>query len=139
MKGITFAAGLLLACSAFAGGNETKKNSGPAYDRSTETKFTGKIAEIRETPKDQALGGIHITVTGKDMDIYVGPTDFVKIFGADLKVGEEVEVLASKVKFDGNEILLAREIRMGHVTLILRDDTGWPNWDWNKPTIPTGL
>jgi hypothetical protein len=140
MKTITTAAGLMLALSAFGGGKDVK-SAAPEYQRAAETKFMGKVAEVREVGKESALDGIYLTVTVKTdrVNVYLGPKDFVKIFGVTFKAGEEIEVLGAKAQFEGSELILGREIRIGAVTLILRDDSGWPNWDYNKPrALPTG-
>ncbi len=141
MKAMTWAVALALGCAAFGGGKDPKSPAGPAYDRSSETKFIGKIVEVREVPAGQVLAGIHLTVKmekGENVNVYVGPRAFVKIFDVTFSAGQEVEVLASKVKFEDGEIFLAREIRMGQTTLILRDDNGSPNWEWGR-AFPTGL
>ena len=120
MKTITTAAGLLLALSAFGGGKDPKPAT-PEYSRAAETKFMGKVAEVREVGKEGALPGIYLTVTVKadTVKLYVGPKDFVNLFGVTFKVGEEIDVTGAKVQFEGSELILAREIAMGRVTLIL--------------------
>jgi hypothetical protein len=141
MKTITTAAGLLLALSAF-GGSKDPNPATPEYSRTAETKFIGKIAEVREAGKESALPGIYLTVAVKTdtVKVYVGPKEFIKIFGVTFKAGEEIEVTGAKAQFEGSGVILAKEIAIGRVTLILRDDSGWPNWDYNKPrALPTGL
>jgi hypothetical protein len=141
MKTITTAAGLLLALSAF-GGSRDPKPAGPSYDRRAEATFVAKVAEVRETGTQSALEGIYLTVTVKTdrVNVYVAPKDFVKLFGVTFKTGQEIEVIGAKTLLEGGEVILAREIRIGQVTLILRDERGWPNWDYNKPKVlPTGL
>ena len=141
MKTMTIAGSLLLALSAFGGGKDAKSTV-PDYPRATETKFMAKVVESREVGKESVLEGVYLTVTVKTdtLKVYVGPKDFVKLFGVTFKAGEEIEVTGAKVQFEGSDLILARELRMGHVTLILRDDSGWPNWDYNKPrAFPTGL
>ncbi len=139
MKAITYSAGLLLACSVFAGGNP-KSDPAHSYDVKSETKFDAKVVEVREVSKDQVLPGMHLTISmkGENVDLFVGPKEFVKLFDVTFKEGQEIEVTSAKLKLENGEVYLAREIRLGQVTLALRDDSGWPNWDWNKPTIPTG-
>ncbi len=142
MKAITCVAALLLAVSAAAGGKDAKAAPGPAYDRNSETKFLGKVTEVRELGQDHALAGVYLSIKtekGENVSVYVGPQEFIKLFDVTFSAGEDVEVRASKVKFDGSDLFLAREIRMGQVTLILRDDSGSPNWDWIRPRVPTGL
>lgn len=138
-KAIPCAAGLLLACAVFAATNP--KDPAHSYDLKSETKFTAKIVEVTEVAKNEALPGIHLTVDCKEgkVNLYVGPKEFVKLFDVTFKEGQEIDVIASKIAAEGGDIYLAREIRLGQVTLVLRDDSGWPNWDWNKPAIPTGL
>lgn len=140
MKILTTAAGLLMAMSAFGGGTDAKV-AAPAYQRSAETKFIAKVAEVREVSKG-GLEGIYLTVTVKSdtLNVYVGPAAFVKIFGVAFTPGEEIEVTGAKAQVNGADVILAREIALGRVTLILRDEDGWPNWDYNKPRpYPTGL
>ena len=139
MKATTISTlGLLLAASTF--GADRKTNPAPSYDFTTEFKAIVVIEDVREVPKDEPFDGIHFSVQSKSdvYDVYVAPTDFVKIFGVEFKKGDEIELTASKVRFKGEDFALAREIRIGQVTLVLRDATGWPNWDWHKPIIPTG-
>jgi hypothetical protein len=141
MNTITTAAGLLLALSAF-GGSKDPKPATPEYSRGAETKFIAKIVEVREAGKESALPGIYLTVTVKTdtVKVYVGPKEFVNIFGVTFKAGEEIEVTGAKAQFEGGGLILAKEIAIGRVTLILRDESGWPNWDYNKPrALPTGL
>lgn len=141
MKTITTAAGLLLALTAFGGGKDAK-SAAPEYSRAAETKFSAKVTEVREAGKESALPGLYLTVTVKTdtMKLYVGPKEFVNLFGVTFKPGQEIEVTGAKTQLEGAELILAREITMGRVTLILRDESGWPNWDYSKPrAFPTGL
>jgi hypothetical protein len=141
MKTITTAAGLLLALSAFGGGKDPKPAT-PEYSRAAETKFTGKVAEVREVGTESVLPGIYLTVTVKTdtIKVYVGPKSFVNLFGVTFKAGDGVDITGAKVQFEAGELILGREIVIGRVTLILRDESGWPNWDYSKPrAFPTGL
>ncbi len=139
MKTITTAAGLLLALTAFGGSKDPKAI--PEYSRTAETKFIGKVAEVREVGKESALPGIYLTVTVKTdtVKVYVGPKEFVNLFGITFKAGQEIEVTGAKAQFEGGELILGKEIVIGAVTLILRDDSGWPNWDYKPRALPTGL
>jgi hypothetical protein len=50
--------------------------------------------------------------------------------GSNLAKGDEVNLTGSKVKQDGSDLILAREVSKGSDTLVLRDDKGKPVWDW---------
>ena len=137
MPFIKFAASLLPVVLVFGAG--ALKTRAPAYNLATEFNTMVTIEDVREVPKDEILDGIHLTVKSKNdaFDVYVGPSAFVKQFDVAFKKGGEIELTGSRVKVQGEDLVLAREIRLGHVTLILRDKTGWPNWDWNRPSDST--
>ena len=46
--------------------------------------------------------------------------------------GDEIAVTGSKVKQDGADVVLAREVVKGNDTLVLRDDKGNPVWSWRR-------
>ena len=131
-------AGLLPVALVFGAGT-LKTIPAPAYNVATEFNTMVTIEDVREVPKDEILDGIHLTVKSKNdaFDVYVGPSAFVKQFDVAFKKGGEIELTGSRVKVQGEDLVLAREIRHGHVTLILRDKTGWPNWDWTRPPDST--
>jgi hypothetical protein len=52
---------------------------------------------------------------------------------------KDVGVTGSKVKFDGNDLVLARELRVGKTVLSLRDEKGFPNWLWVTRGITSGF
>jgi hypothetical protein len=74
------------------------------------------------------------------VDVYVGPSDFVKRFDVVFTQGDAIEVVGSKVKFDGAAVVLAREVRRGSITLVLRDNRGMPFWNYSvKPPLDPTL
>jgi hypothetical protein len=42
--------------------------------------------------------------------------------------GDEIEVTGSKVKFNGTDTILAREITRGQDSFVFRDENGKPVW-----------
>ncbi len=46
--------------------------------------------------------------------------------------GDQVEVIGSKVKMDGADAVLAREVKKGGKTLTLRNARGIPAWSKGK-------
>jgi hypothetical protein len=84
----------------------------------TETGIVAIIDAVREVPKTDPLGGVHLTVKVK---------------------AETIDVAGSKVQAGAEEILLAREIGIGRTSLILRDEDGTPLWQgWVREPVPTG-
>lgn len=139
MKPFAILASSLLPVLIVFGAGTLKKPPAPAYNLATEFNMMVTIEGVRKVPKDEILDGIHLTVKSKNdaFDVYVGPTAFVNLFDFTFEKGDEIELTGSRVKVQGEDLVLAREIRLGHITLILRDKTGWPNWDWNRPPDPT--
>jgi translation elongation factor EF-4 len=120
---------LLLSLTLMAAVGMAADNS-PRYDTATVIDLKATVTGVREVPKDQALNGLHLTVqSGADtFDIYIGPSEFVKVFDMTFAKGDKVQVIGSKVKFEGSTVVLAREATMGTVTYLLRDKEGEPLW-----------
>jgi len=130
---------LLFVPGVFAGGKDPAA-AGPAYDSKTEIQFQGSVTEVRQVSSG-ALTGTFLTVKSKSesVDLYLGPPEFIKLFNMQFKDGDAVEVIGSKVKFDGADLVLGREVRLGKTTLVLRDAKGSPNWLWMSKGFPSGL
>jgi len=114
-------------------GQATPAEPEPRYDTTSQFDTMTVVAEQREvgTP----LNGIHILVrldTAKEnsdtLDVYLGPTAFVKDFEVTFEKGDRVQVTGSKVKYGGNPLILARQVRRDSTTLYLRDEHGTPYW-----------
>ena len=132
----TFAFSLLLALTAIpatATGiipNNPKPEAGPSYDPATVIDIMGRVNAAWEVPTYLSLDGLHLAVKSgsETLDVYVGPADFVKIFGVTFVKGDKIEVIGSTVMFGDGEIVLAAEIRRADVTMVLRDKDGVPYW-----------
>ena len=115
--------------------NEIKTFGEPQYDLATVTTISSKVVDIREVPTPGPMAGLHLMAA--NVDIYLGPTDFLAKFGTTFEKGITVTVTGSKVKFEDKDVILVREITKGRTTLTLREDDGEPGWFWGKPK-PTG-
>jgi hypothetical protein len=138
---------LALTCAvvpAFGGDKDPADNNVPQYNVKSEVDFKGTIAKVREVPVGEAFAGIHLTINsfkgGEVLEVFVGPADFLKLMDMKFHPGKDtIGVTGSKVKFEGNDMVLAREVRIGQVILSLRDEKGFPNWLWATRTgISTG-
>lgn len=106
----------------------------PKYDLTTETKMKGTVQELKLPEKGSEKDGAHLVVkSGADtLDVYLCPKSFLEDMGSTLAKGDEVSLTGSKVKQDGADMILAREVVKGNDTLVLRDDKGKPVWNWHK-------
>jgi DNA/RNA endonuclease YhcR with UshA esterase domain len=116
----------LIALSVLSWGGAPER--APKYDLSTEATFKGTVVELRDhnCPVTGGMGS-HIilkSVDGKTIEVHIAPTEFMKHFEIVLTKGEQIEVVGSKVKFEGVDTILAREIWREDELLIFRDKDG---------------
>jgi len=116
---------LLALCGVAFGAS----NPEPIYNPSTEARISAVITGVRQVP-DGPLAGVHLTVQSKTgtVDVYLGPTDFIRFFKTDFPAGAPVQVIGSRVPGGSGEVVLAREVTEGATTLTLREFTGVPIW-----------
>jgi hypothetical protein len=62
------------------------------------------------------------------MRIFLCPKKFLDEMGVEFKANDEIEVTGSKIKQDGGDLTLAREVVKGGDTLTLRFKDGKPAW-----------
>lgn len=108
----------------------------PKYDTATETTIRLTVGELKLVPP---TGGkpIAYLVSKTDPDkekekdavqIFLCPKSFLDQMGISFKASETVEVKGSKVKQDGADLILAREMVKGGETLTFRFPDGKPAW-----------
>lgn len=104
----------------------------PKYDLHTEAKFKGTVQELRLPPKGKEKEIAHLLLkNGADtIDVYLCPKSFLDDMDMGFAQGEEIALTGSKVKQDGADLILAREVAKGSNTFVLRDDKGGPVWNW---------
>jgi len=106
----------------------------PKYDPATETTLKGTVGELKLVPPSGPKPiAILITKTGPDKDkdavqVFLCPKSFLDQLGISFKTDESVQVIGSKVKKDGADLILAREIVKGGETLTFRFQDGKPAW-----------
>ncbi|MGC2478123.1 MAG: hypothetical protein WA485_27540 [Candidatus Sulfotelmatobacter sp.] len=126
---LQFAAIVLVATSALS-------QAPPKYDTATETTVKGTVGELKLVPP---TGGKPIaylvTKTGSDQEkekdtvqIFLCPKSFLDQMGIAFKTDEAIEVKGSKVKQNGADLILAREMVKGGETLTFRFPDGKPAW-----------
>jgi len=126
---------VMVLISAGAQGQKPKPSAAgiPKYDLQTEAKFKGTVEELKQPPKGSEKEITHLLVkNGTDtFDIYLGPKSFLDDMGMSFNKGDELAFTGSKVKQDGTDLILAREVVKGDNTFVLRDEKGGPVWGWH--------
>jgi len=117
----------VLACSALL-----SAETPPKYDLHTETKMKGTVEEVKLPAKGSEKEVVHLLMKNGDgvVDLYFCPKSFMDDMGVSFSKGDELAFTGSKVKYDGADLILAREVLKGSDTLVLRDDKGNPVWSW---------
>lgn len=135
-----FLCALLLIIPGALAGSKDPVAPVPGYDLKTEGQFEGFISDVSEVTSG-VLQGVFLRVKTKNenVDLYLGPAEFMKLFDMRLRIGNDVVVIGSKVKFENNVLVLGREVRIGRTTLVLRSADGTPNWLWVVRSYPSGL
>lgn len=120
---LKFAAITFLSTAAFS-------QAPPKYDPSTEGTFKGVVQELKFVPPTGAKPVAYLTMkSGADtVEVFLCPKKFLEDMGVDFKANDEIEVTGSKVKQDGADLTLAREVVKGGDTLTLRFKDGKPAW-----------
>jgi hypothetical protein len=101
------------------------------YDTATEVRLFGTVEEVREKSSPAALKGIHIVldVDERRYQIYLCPSSFLKFFDITLQRGDSLVITGSRVKVEGADFVLARQMRKRNDVLELRDSKGNPYWE----------
>lgn len=102
----------------------------PKYDPGTEGKFKGVVQELKFVPPTGGKPVAYLVMkSGADsVQVFLCPKKFLDDMGIVFKADDELEVVGSKVKQDGVDLTLAREVVKGGDTLTLRFKDGKPAW-----------
>ncbi len=104
----------------------------PKYDLHTETKTKGVVDEVNLLSVGAREDFTELIIKNGDdkIRIYLCPKPFQEEMGISVNKGDQIAVTGSKVKQEGSDMILARELVKGTDTLLLGDDKGNPVWDW---------
>ena len=104
------------------------------YDPSTETTVKGTVEEVKQVSGQHGWNGTHLRLRTEagQMDVHAGPSSYIAAQGFSFAKGDQIEVLGSKVELGGSEALIAREIKQGDKTLMLRNAQGIPQWSGGR-------
>jgi len=124
---ITFAACVLALLMAGTSLRAVDSAPAPKFDTSTVITFEATVLEVRDSEKQTSL---HVrTDSESSLAVYVGPTEFVKSFEITIRKGDRIHITGSKLKVQGEDLVLAREVRKDSTTLYLRGKDGTPYWN----------
>ena len=102
----------------------------PKYDTATETTLKGSVEQLKFVPPTGGKPVVYLALkSGQDtVRVFLCPKSFLDDMGVSFKAGDEIQLTGSKVKQEGEDLILAREVVKGQDTLILRFKDGKPAW-----------
>lgn len=113
---------------------------GRLFDPKTVVSVRGTIMSLAQVTPMSGMGmGVHLMLktSAETVDVHLGPLWYLESQDADLKVGDTIEVRASRVEFDKRAALIAIEIKHGDDVLVLRGADGVPRWaGWRRGRSP---
>jgi hypothetical protein len=109
-----------------------KSEAVPKYNPATEVTLKGTVEDVtdRQCPVSGGLGS-HLLLKlsdNKTIEVHLAATKFVKTYDLVFHKGDEVEVIGSKVQFEGVETIFARQVKRGNDTFVFREKDGTPVW-----------
>jgi hypothetical protein len=134
---VSLAAAVFLTLLTPAGLSQRRRGRGggmPQYDVATELTLRGSVKKVESHKGKMGWAGTHLVVQseGETLTIHVGPTQYLAEQGFSFAEGDQIVVTCSKVKFEGIDALVAREIRIGDRLLTLRNQQGTPAWSRSR-------
>lgn len=98
------------------------------YDVASEVTVNGEVSGIHESKVATDHPGLHLILKTEagTVEVHACPVRFLTELEFAIAVGDKLTVIGSRPA--GASVMVAREIRKGQQSLILRDKTGVPNW-----------
>jgi hypothetical protein len=107
------------------------------YNPGTVTTVKGGVLSLGTMPpKSQQPGTMRTAVLKTeqgDIPVFLAPDWYLTEQNISLKTGDQVEVTGSKITLSGNPTILARDLKLGDKSAILRNIKGFPVWLKGQP------
>jgi hypothetical protein len=113
---------------------------GSAYSRmfnpTTIDTVSGEVLRVDAiTPMKEMSYGVHLMVkTDREtLSVHLGPAWYVENQDTKIDPKDKIEVVGSRITFEGKPVIIAAEVRKGNEVLKLRDKNGFPFWSgWRR-------
>lgn len=111
--------------------NGSLKHVSYTYTPTSEQTMRGWVVETKDfdCPVTGTVGS-HITVKNEtgSMEVHLAPASFMKQYEINIRKGDNVIVVGSKITYEGKSALIAKSVAIGHDTYNFRDQSGKPLW-----------
>jgi len=121
---------VVLSWTALAHSQRGRGNCLSNYDMTTETAITGTVQQVVHQTGKRGWNGTHLVIKteSETLPVHVGRSSYLAKQQFSFTAGDQVSILGSRVKMDGTDALIAREITKSEKTLVLRNAQGVPYW-----------
>ncbi|HLA11031.1 MAG TPA: hypothetical protein VJ023_10605, partial [Pyrinomonadaceae bacterium] len=122
-------AGLFVTLGVTYSQNRRRQGHGmPRYDTATEVTMWGTVEGIENQTGKMGWNGTHLIVKfeAETLTVHLGPSNYLVQQRFSFAKGDWIKVTGSKIKFEGANVLVAREIRKAEKVLTLRNRHGIP-------------
>ena len=104
---------------------------GYTYAPTSEQTMRGWVVETKDfqCPVTGTVGS-HITVKNEtgSIEVHLAPASFMKQYEINIRKGDNVTVVGSRITFEGKSALIAKSVAIGNETYNFRDQSGRPLW-----------
>jgi DNA/RNA endonuclease YhcR with UshA esterase domain len=125
---------LLLSGATITLESQEKHSQTPAgytYAPASEQTIRGWVVETKDfqCPVTGTVGS-HLTVKNElgSMEVHLAPASFMKQYEINIRKGDKVTVVGSKITYEGKSALIAKSVAIGNETYNFRDQSGKPLW-----------
>lgn len=127
----------LILVFLFAGNIYSQNGWGPGskynrlYDIKTIETISGSVVSSDQISPDKNMSaGIHLLLNtdNGNITVHLGPAWYIDNQDILISKGDNISVTGSKVSYNGDLIIIAKEVKKGDQVLRLRDDNGYPLW-----------
>jgi hypothetical protein len=106
------------------------------FNPSTIDTIRGEVLRIDViTPMKGMSYGVHLMVKAdrETLSVHLGPAWYVENQDTKIDPKDKIEVVGSRITFEGKPAIIASEVRKGNEVLKLRDKNGFPFWSgWRR-------
>jgi hypothetical protein len=103
---------------------------GRMYDPKTVVTIQGEVVSVDTFMSKGMSPGVHVTLKTSEetLSVHLGPEWYIS--GLDMKFvpGDIIEVMGSRITFEGKPAIIAIQVTKDSEVLRLRDEDGFPAW-----------
>lgn len=104
---------------------------GRRYDLKQVETLDGEVVSVDAYTSRRGISqGVHLLVnTGKEtVEVHLGPSWYLEERDFAITPEEKITITGSRIDINGEQAIIASQIKKGNETLVLRDENGFPLW-----------